>query len=219
MTVLQTRDDDMRRMLNDVETYWRDLSRARRLPMRSQVDPAAIDQAMPQTFIMQRVAPGVARIRVSGQWVNDMLGLDGRGMPLCSLMQPASRAEFARLLDAVFTWPAVVEVPLVSSGGFLQAKLSARLLMLPLLDDHGVANRAIGVFATATPDRVKARRFGLGDGALRCDRISPAPRPRLIVQQKDATLRQIMQAGSNGTEKGPHAVRRPALELVVDNVR
>ena len=54
------------RLLAEVEAYWRGLSRDEALPERRAVDPSRIDSALSSCFVLERVAPGIGRIRVAG---------------------------------------------------------------------------------------------------------------------------------------------------------
>ena len=44
------------RALQELESYWRELRGARRLPVRTEVEPARIDAILPQSFILEHVA-------------------------------------------------------------------------------------------------------------------------------------------------------------------
>jgi hypothetical protein len=135
---------DGRAALQELEAYWRALRGARRIPVRTDVDPARIDAILPRAFILEHVAPGIARVRVAGQGLNAMLGLEARGMPLSALFGVESRPGLQGWLGRVFEAPAVVELGLMQPGGFLRAGRRGRMLILPLLGPEGAVTRAIG---------------------------------------------------------------------------
>ena len=75
-----------------VEAYWEALRGMNQLPKRSQIDPRGIEMALENTFILERIAPGIARLRIAGGHLNDLMGMEVRGMPLTALFcQPARR--------------------------------------------------------------------------------------------------------------------------------
>lgn len=161
-----------RTALQELESYWRELGGARRIPVRTQVEPSRIDAILPQCFILEHVAPGVARMRVVGQMLNTLSGSDLRGMPLSALFDVESRPALQSWLTRVFKGPALVELPLRQSAGFLRGTRAGRMLILPLLGAEGAVTRAIGV--VAVDEGWTARQFGIDQRAgLRCEEIEP----------------------------------------------
>jgi hypothetical protein len=139
------------RALQELESYWRELRGARRLPVRTEVEPQRIDAILPQSFILEHVAPGIARIRVAGQALAAVAGHDLRGMPLTALFDVASRPGVEQWLRRVFGGPAVVDLPLRQTGGFMRPTRLGRMLMLPLLGAEGAVTRAIGAVVSDGP--------------------------------------------------------------------
>ena len=45
----------------EVEAYWEALRGVRMMPLRSEIDPRGIERALDHTFILERIAPGLAR--------------------------------------------------------------------------------------------------------------------------------------------------------------
>jgi hypothetical protein len=192
-------------LLAGLETYWRSLIRGGRLPQRTDIDPGGIDDALPWCFVAEKVAPQVVRLRVAGHRLTDALGMEPRGMPLCSFFSPEARAVLGPLVDRTFAAPAVTELPLISARRLVRRGQTARLLMLPLCDHAGSVNRMIGALVCDGPPGQGAARFDIAPGAaLRCDPVvlTAAP-PRLAAV-----------GGGHGTGPG---VARPALRLVVSN--
>ncbi|MEM1421046.1 MAG: PAS domain-containing protein, partial [Pseudomonadota bacterium] len=56
--------------LSLVEAYWEGLRAGRLVPRRADVDPRGIDQALEYSFILERIAPGMARFRLAGMHLN-----------------------------------------------------------------------------------------------------------------------------------------------------
>ncbi|SFP28423.1 PAS domain-containing protein [Tranquillimonas alkanivorans] len=175
-----------------LERYWQDIARGRLVPDRRDVNPRRLEPALDHVFVVQRVAPGVARLRVAGVHLTDLMGMDMRGMPLSCLFHADARPLLAETLEAVFTEPARVELSLVALRPLLRARVTARMLLLPLRDDHGRVSRAIGCLDARGPARAP-QRFSI-DGHTH----------RTLIGYGQPPVR---------TAKGPDA-QRPALSLV-----
>lgn len=66
---------------SEMERYWGSLPRTRGVPMSKDVDPAKMEGLLEDSFILERVAPGVARIRVAGRILPAFLGWNPVGCP------------------------------------------------------------------------------------------------------------------------------------------
>ena len=73
------------RPLREVEAYWELLRDGRLVPDRSEVDPRGFPGALAHSFLLERIAPGHARVRVTGRHLSDLMGIDMQGLPLSSL--------------------------------------------------------------------------------------------------------------------------------------
>jgi len=190
-------------VLQSLEQYWQTLRHARQLPARVDIAPGEIDHALPHAFILQRVAPGVARFRVAGQRLHHLLKMDARGMPLATLFLPQARQQAQHLLELAFSGPAIVTIPLTSPGSLLRPALTGTMLLLPLRDKEDKTTRMLGALVTDHDGGARPRRFAIPQDA----RIRHEP----IGVQLAAT--QLIPRAS---AKGPD-VARPALKLVVNN--
>jgi hypothetical protein len=169
-----------RAALQALESYWRELRGARRLPVRTEVEPARIDAILHNCFILEHVAPGIARIRVAGQALAAITGHDLRGMPISALFDVGSRLALQGWLGQVFQGPALVELPLRQSGGFMRPGRTGRMLILPLLGAEGAVTRAIGAVVADGP--LAARPVAI-DAAepVRCEQIGQVAATPLTV--------------------------------------
>lgn len=127
-----------------IEGYWDALRGHRLVPDRAEIDPRALSGALEHAFVLERIAPGLARFRVAGMHLSDLMGLEVRGMPISAIFTPGSRPDLARALDAVFDEPARVRLSLDGEGGIGRPGLSGEMLLLPLRSDSGEVNRALG---------------------------------------------------------------------------
>ncbi|MFV0358920.1 PAS domain-containing protein [Tropicimonas sp.] len=149
-----------------VEGYWNELRQGRILPLRSDVDPRRIESALECTFMLERLAPGVARFRLAGMHLNDLMGMEISGMPLTSCFLPDARPQIGRVLDQVFDRPAAALLTLAGDRGIGKPPLDARMLLLPLAGDRGETSRVLGCLATLGPVGRTPRRFGMRDTGI-----------------------------------------------------
>lgn len=144
-----------------VEAYWEAVRGARLLPKRSDIDPRGIEQALENAFILERIAPGIARLRIAGSHLNEIMGMEARGMPLTAFFMPAARASVSDLLEVVFQTPAIGTLNLISPDGPDRAELEARLILLPLKSDLGDVSRVLGCFVSKGDIGPAPRRFDI----------------------------------------------------------
>lgn len=169
-------------ILQNVETYWEDLRGDRSVPDRGDLDPRRIQMALAHAFILERLAPGIARFRLAGSHLNDLMGMEVRGMPLTSFFLPDARKRAGKTLEHVFDGPAKAWLTLAGDRGIGKPPLDACLLLLPLRADSGEVSRALGCLATLGPIGRAPRRFDirstavtpiLSDGSFRVPETAP----------------------------------------------
>lgn len=194
-----------REAMEQLESHWRELRGATLLPRRRDLDASRIEAALPHSFILERVAPGVARIRTGGQVLHGHMGFNARGMPLSLLFTPDGRSRLRIWLDRCFDAPALVDLPLTAWRGVLHPPATARLLLLPMLDQTGEVTRAVGGIFLDRTQKLTRLRFDVNEtGGLRFEKLRQAPRPVFAIAADRAAT----------TLAEP---RRPYLRLVVSN--
>ena len=191
-------------ILQSLEAYWQALRHASQIPSRNDIQPRQIDDALPHTFILQRIAPGIARMRVAGQQLHDLLKMDARGMPIGTFFTPEARDELTQLVETAFTEPAIIALPLYAPGNIVRTPLTGTMLMLPLRDDNGQTSRILGAIVTEGNRGNRARKFGIA---------KDIPTRHETLGIKLATSHSNPLAFH---KKGPDAMH-PALRLVVNN--
>ncbi|WP_368183594.1 PAS domain-containing protein [Aestuariibius sp. HNIBRBA575] len=198
-----------------LENYWQELKGARTLPFRSEVNPARIDDALPHAFILQRVSTSMGRVRVGGQQLNNLLGMDPRGMPLTTFFTPAGRMVVAEYLRRVFEDPAIVELPLFSPRTMGRPRLSGRMILLPMNGSDGQVSMAMGAIVTDGLTGRSPRRFEIpAEGFIRCDHVNDL---KSVSPLAETPSMNVIHGGrSRFQAKGPSA-ERPALRLIVNN--
>ncbi len=153
-----------------VEAHWRAIGGETGLPSRDDLDPSHMVEALDRLLLIERIAPRQARIRIAGQRVGDLLGMDLRGMPLSCLISPPSRAWLGESLEGLFDGPNMVELGLAGPRSALRGRFGAELLMLPLTDREGAVSRALCY--AALPAHLPAAPLRLeisGERRARCD--------------------------------------------------
>ncbi|UYV39185.1 PAS domain-containing protein [Rhodobacteraceae bacterium D3-12] len=154
-------DETRFRAQAQVEAYWEALRHGKGVPMRSDIDPRGIENALENAFILEKIAPGLARLRIAGAHLSDVIGMEVRGMPVSSFVSPLARADFAETLDVVTNGPAIARIEMSAENSIGKPELEARMLLLPLKSDFGDINRVLGCFETRGNIGRAPRRFNI----------------------------------------------------------
>ena len=213
------------KLLSQVETYWHSLAQDGQIPKRSDIDPVDLGDALSHTMIFERVEPGMARVRLAGQALNQIFGMDVRGMPASILVSPASRKAFGTHIEALFSGPSIVELPLQLARGWGRKPVTARLLMMPLCDGFAEPTRAIAVLALdgASMNAQGANRFELiPDGAYRTQvvphatAVKPSQDPSTWAHTRPDRRKPALETSHDITPARPTARSTRPLFSVVD---
>ena len=165
------------RALNVVEAYWESLRRGRVVPRRSDIDPRGIENALEYAFILEKIAPGLARLRIAGMHLSDLMGMEVRGMPVSAFLPPSGRTAFSETLEAITMRPAVARISLSAEDGIGKPPLEGRMLLLPLESDFGEVSRVLGCFETRGQIGRAPRRFNVIGTELRQLQAEAIPAP------------------------------------------
>lgn len=148
-------------LLQEVRAYWEALRPEGGLPERAAIDPRGLERALEHVFLVERIAPGLARFRLAGMHLTVLMGMEVRGMPLSALFDPPGRDRMQGLLEQVFSGPSVLELALEGERGIGRPSLEARMILLPVRGDAGVCDRALGCLVTVGPIGRTPRRFAV----------------------------------------------------------
>lgn len=151
--------DNRHPSIREVEAYWQGLRAGRLVPHRSEVDPRGIERSLEYAFILERIAPGLARLRIAGSHLSDLMGMEVRGMPLTAFFTPEARNRVADCLEQVFDGPATAELTLTAERGIGKPAIDARMILLPMKSDLGDLSRALGCLSTQGVIGRAPRRF------------------------------------------------------------
>lgn len=172
-----------------VDAYWQALRKGNDIPKRSEIDPRGIEQALEHAFILERIAPGIARLRIAGSRLNDVMGMEVRGMPLTALFHAPHRRGIADILEEVFQRPATASLQLVSDDeGAGRPDLHARMTLLPLRSDLGDVSRILGCFVFQGEIGLAPRRFAITAQDVRPTAAPATLRPMAPVHARKAPL-------------------------------
>ncbi|WP_170790896.1 PAS domain-containing protein [Ruegeria lacuscaerulensis] len=177
--------------IRQAEAYWTALLTGDGVPMRSQIDPRGLENILEYTFILERIAPGLARFRLAGSHLNNLAGIEVRGTPLTAFFEPGARTQITDVLEEVFAKPAIAELGLISSGALGRTRMQARMILLPLKSDLGDVSRVLGVMVSDGVIGATPRRFDVSGRKLRPVSDVQAPqkpvRPSVVGFAEDQT--------------------------------
>lgn len=148
-------------LIQQVRAYWEALRDGAALPPRAAVDPRGLSGALEHTFLIEQIAPGVARFRLAGMHFFDLMGMEIKGMPLSALITPASRDRLAQDLGPLFSGRALLDLWLEAERGLGLPALKGRMILLPVTGTNGQPGMALGCLETQGEIGRKPRRFGI----------------------------------------------------------
>lgn len=154
-------DDNRFSAIQQILGYWEALRGERMLPKRSELDPRGIENALENAFVLERIAPGIARLRIAGSHLSDLMGMEVRGMPISSFFAPTAREALNTVMEEAFEDPAVVEMAMVAERGLGKPALEARMLLLPMTSDSGDVSRILGCLVAKGEIGRHPRRFDI----------------------------------------------------------
>lgn len=135
-------------LIQQVIAYWEALRGGRPAPLRAEIDPRGIEPALDRVFLAERIGSGLGRFRLSGMALNDLMGMEVRGMPLTTMIAPEDRTRFADALERVFVGGERCAMRLTATKGLRRPHLVGELLLLPLANDRGDTPLILGCLVT-----------------------------------------------------------------------
>lgn len=215
------RGRNVRPILAQVEAHWEDIRGRRLVPARSEVEPRALQGALAHVFVLERISTGLARFRIAGSYLGDLMGTEVRGLPASAIFEPGSRERLSDAMQAVFDDPSVVRLELGAAKGFGRGALSGDMMLMPLRSDLGEISRALGVVVMSgnvgrTPRKLEiisqARRGLVGYSGADVTQLRGKSETDDQFRPQRRPLAQA-QPPARASTKAPH------LRLVTDNTR
>lgn len=201
----------------ELEAYWEGLRSGGGVPMRSDIDPRGIENALEYAFILERIAPGMARLRIAGMHLNELMGMETRGMPITSFFPPAERQGFADTLEAVMAKPATAKLTLKAEQGIGKPALEGKMILLPLQSDLGEVTRIIGCMSTIGAIGRSPRRFEVVETQMRDIQMTAAtsntPREKAFAEAPTKFETRPTDTNAN-TQTDRHTGRPEYLRLI-----
>ena len=183
--------------------HWEACRAGSDVPRRAAIDPREIEPLISNAFIVERIAPGVVRLRVAGMHLNELMGMEARGMPLTSFIAPDDREAFSRHLVDLFDAPAILRMTLRSGRALGRPALAATLMLLPLRSDLGDISRALGCLVSHGSIGRPARRFTISHAETRpVSQTGAEPQATPGLPRSGASLTAIPGRGTRPSE-GP----------------
>ncbi|CUH39592.1 PAS domain protein [Jannaschia seosinensis] len=179
-------------ILEETWRYWTSLRRGTAIPQRSTLDPSAMRLILGHAMILDRTRHGTTRVRLGGHVMQDLMGMEVRGLPIRAFFDLADRTRVCEQIEQVFEQPAKLELDLISEGS--EGIVTARMLVLPLTDATGAVSKALTVMVCDRITRDAPRRFSLTKAQLTplCE-VAEADHPRR--RHTDRALPHELTAG------------------------
>ncbi len=192
--------------LRQAEAYWTALRDGNSIPRRTQIDPRGLENLLEYAFIIERIAPGIARFRLAGQHLTQLIGMEVRGMPMSALFTSRSRPNVGAALEQVFDTPSIVDLTLHSEDRFGGPTFSAQMILLPLMSDYGDVSRALGVMVSDATDVSDTIRFDVtGTNFRAVSHVEPSGiEPAATSVSKDNLSAKNSNSYGNGSEPKPN---------------
>jgi len=168
VSLMDSLDGPLPTRLAEMEAYWLALrGDGTDVPARADFNPRGVAGLLDSTMLLERIAPGIVRIRLAGMALADLLGMELRGMPLSALFLPEARDGLAAHLEQVFEGPRILRMRLEGERGILKPALAAEFLALPMRGQDGAINRALGCLITEGKAGRSPRRLSIRQVATR----------------------------------------------------
>lgn len=197
------------RILSGLRAHWFSLREGRAVPDRVDITAAGLGPALDHAFILERIAPGAARLRLAGRHLIDLMGMEVRGMPFCALFNPGTRGHLSDVVEAVFRGPQLADLALrapMPGAAAVHPGLAGRMLLMPLKSDLGDVTRILGcLVADAAP----------GQAPIRFDLVEESFEPVMpgapVLAPGEAPI-AAPRGPRRAPETPPRVIPRPAAE-------
>lgn len=147
---------------------WSTLPDARRIPMRTALDPVALGRLLPQAFVAERGDRDLP-LRLAGGWVETLHGGAPKGADWLAMWKPESRP----LVEASVVQAYREARPVVMAAGAGGLNATIEVVIAPMRGPDGQADRLLGLYQwTNAADRTAedvgplAARMAIGVGPL-----------------------------------------------------
>jgi len=150
-----------------VDAYWEGLRAGRLMPQRADIDPRGMESALEHVFMLELVAPRVGRMRIAGNHLQEILGMEVRGMPLSAFFEPEVREKLGQVIERVSSTPLIAEFKISAKRSIGHPAISGRMYLAPLGSQEDGVTRILGCLETQGSIGRAPRRFTIDQVKLR----------------------------------------------------
>jgi hypothetical protein len=176
--------------------YWNDLRGSRLAPRRFEVEPSAIANILPDTFILEREDRHDYLFRLAGTRICDRFGREFRGRNLLDLWSPDDREVVIRVLESV-TRDGGVGVIGLMAGSATTGLAAFEMLLLPLVHTGQTISRVMGSIAPVSPLSCAEQDTYRHVELSTFDVIWPDGRPHAVIARSAAPAPFIRDTGDS----------------------
>lgn len=132
---------------NDVYQYWSSLRGRRRVPDRSDIQPAQIRHILPDLFILERAANGEIRFRLAGTRICTLFARELRGSRFDAMWSASQTNRLHRAAQDTMAQGLPLTLRAKAITGRSET-LDTELVLLPLTSGEGPIDRILGALST-----------------------------------------------------------------------
>ena len=181
-----------------LEVSWRKLADG----SPNDLDVDAFLETDPGAFVLYRTKAGAVRTQAIAPELGRKLHPTSEEAPFARLFDEPARGIIMELLDAAFTLPAVVEIPVVAKSRHIGRKIAGALILLPYARSNSKPNQLLGALVMDHDARLKDNGFEIDPKrSWRCDELqgateaSPLSRPQLQLVVDNGPANAALQSG------------------------
>lgn len=156
--------------------YWNEVRADRPAPRRVEIEPSRIAAILPDTLIIERLAPRKLRFRLAGTRVCEHFGMELRGVDFLSLWSSSDQDILIANIDRTIAdaTGATLGVKSVTTAGRMTL---SELILLPLSNSDGDMTRFMGAWSLSEPTSWGGLDYFVGHEIVDLERVYCGPKP------------------------------------------
>lgn len=163
-----------------LQTYWIELTSHGDIPLWSDVNPGAIQDALEYAFLAERLGCRDARLRIAGGGVQRMFGPDVIGKRLSRALHPVARLRLYFAFETCVHQRTPCDIDLNCAEPFAPHRGHARLVIYPLRDADGSVSHFLGAVTETEASPRSGASYRISD-VRHTNRQIKAPALRLVI--------------------------------------
>lgn len=135
----------------EIYSYWNDIRGDRPAPLRGEIDPSQIRQALPDLFVLTDLGDDVPVFRLTGTRLYNLFSRELRDTPFSEMWQPDAALEACRIAKGVLQHerPVIFDLYAESVSGHTSQEFE--MLLLPLEAEAHFPSRLLGALVSDPP--------------------------------------------------------------------